>query len=104
MEEVADSESNRIMRAVFEAAARNVTSDRQEAYGLPMDNHTCTGEFWTTYLRRRGLLKPDATINGRDVCNLNNLQKLSRDAHFPTTDNQIDIAGYAANAEACRIT
>jgi hypothetical protein len=101
---VTESKSNRIMREMLETATKNVTADRQGTYGLPLDNHTCTGEFWTTYLKRRGLLKPDAFVNGRDVCNLNSLQKLSRDAFCQTTDNQVDIAGYAANAEACRVT
>jgi hypothetical protein len=101
---VGESKSNRIMREMLEAATKNVTADRQGTYGLPLDNHTCTGEFWTTYLKRRGLLKPDAFVNGRDVCNLNSLQKLSRDAFCPSSDNQIDIAGYSANAEACRVT
>lgn len=97
----AKRDSRATMAALLDKAKEIVSGSRHESYGDPIFNHTATAEFWTTYLHRRGLLKTDAAINARDVCNMNNLQKISRDANWPTYDNQLDIAGYSANAAAC---
>ena len=85
---------------ILTEAARIVGGDRHASYGTPLDNHTCTADLWTTWLRRRyGPTVP--ALSAEDVCCLNMLQKLSREAHKAGRDNLVDIAGYAANAEMC---
>lgn len=99
---------------VLEEAIRLVSGDRQDDYGTPADNHGCTAVLWTTYIHRRmdALLRDldvdcdaldveDLKLDARDVCNLNILQKVSRDAWRRKGDNQVDIAGYAQNADWC---
>jgi hypothetical protein len=66
---------------------------RCEAYGLPEENHARTAAMWGDYL--------GVKITAHDVCMLNILQKVSRQRHRASTDNLVDIAGYAANAERC---
>lgn len=74
--------------------AETVTSgDRREQYGHPFDNHNRTAQLWSAYLGR--------PLTARDVCMMNILQKVSRDAHAAVRDNLVDIAGYAANADLC---
>ena len=77
-----------------------VYGERRESYGLPQDNHSATAELWTTYLERRGLLNGNQ-LTMRDVCILNILQKVSRDANLSRPDNLTDIAGYVENAYLC---
>jgi len=84
---------------VLEEAAHLVGGDRGEAYGPPSENHGCTADLVTAYLRRRGLLAPGAALDARDVCWINVLQKISRDAHDRRRDNLVDTAGYVLNIE-----
>jgi len=67
--------------------------DSHADYGAPLENHTRTAALWSAYL--------GITITARQVCMLNVLQKVSRDAHSAKRDNLVDIAGYARNAELC---
>lgn len=78
-------------KSVLQEAAAIVDGPRRESYGTPFDNHSRTAAMWSAYLGRR--------VTAHDVCMLNILQKASRDAHRPTRDNLVDIAGYARNAE-----
>lgn len=87
------------MGSILQAAVKAVTGPRNEAYGPPHLNHGCTAALWRAYLQRRFGLVLD--LDGRDVCLMNVLQKISRDAHCRQTDNLIDIAGYAENAVHC---
>ena len=74
-----------------------VHGERNAHYGHPIDNHTATAALWQAFLRKRfGVL---VVVTPRDVCMLNMLQKICRDAHEPKEDNLVDIAGYAMNAE-----
>lgn len=66
---------------------------RGPVYGRPRDNHGRTAALWSAYL--------GIEISARQVCFLNILQKISRDAHRRHFDNIVDIAGYAANAADC---
>lgn len=80
--------------------AQHITAgDRQRYYGHPLDNHGATAALWTAYLRRRRMLPHGTALSARDVCMLNVLQKVSRDANRQHRDNLVDIAGYARNAE-----
>jgi hypothetical protein len=54
--------------------------------------------MWTAYLRKK-LRMPDLTLSMRDVCHLNTLQKIARDAHREKEDNLVDICGWTLNAE-----
>jgi hypothetical protein len=83
---------------VLAEAARVVSGDRQHSYGHPRENHGCTAVMWTAYLTRKYGADQHA-LDARDVCMLNALQKISRDANRPKRDNLIDVAGYMRNAE-----
>jgi len=78
---------------VLEEAARIVDGDRRADYGHPADNHRRTAAMWSAYL--------GVGITPRQVCMLNALQKIGRDAHRPKRDNLVDLAGWARNAELC---
>lgn len=79
-------------------ASAAVHGDRQDDYGKPQANHKCTAALWSTYLHRCGIV---ANLTPRNVCMMNILQKVSRDANVPKRDNLVDIAGYAENAGMC---
>lgn len=80
-----------------EAAA--VVRDRMADYGPPSVNHACTAGLWTAYLRRRGLLADAQELDAHDVCLLNVLQKVSREAHRRKRDNLVDVIGFVVNAD-----
>jgi hypothetical protein len=70
--------------------AISITSGvRNEQYGPPGDNHKRTADLWTTY---KGV-----KFTVREVCMMNVLQKISRDAHSPKRDNLVDIPGFVRN-------
>lgn len=70
-----------------------VHGDRNKYYGHPKDNHGRTAQMWSAYL--------GIPISPRQVCMLNALQKIARDAHREKEDNLVDLAGWALNAEIC---
>ena len=76
---------------VLDEAQAIVDGPRRETYGIPMENHTRTAMMWSAYLK--------TPITPRQVCMLNVLQKISRDAYSPKHDNLVDIAGWARNAQ-----
>ena len=73
---------------MLDDAAKIVADDRMEKYGDPRVNHSRTAALWSVYL--------GTEINARQVCMMNMLQKISRDAHNEQADNITDIVGYAA--------
>lgn len=81
--------------SVLSEAYEIVHGRRGEDYGHPLDNHTRTAAFWSTYLGK--------TITPEDVCWLNILQKISREMNRPTRDNLVDTAGYVANIEMVQL-
>jgi hypothetical protein len=90
-------ESKKVKSAVLTEADEIVNGARQDTYGHPADNHGCTAEMWTAYLNRKYDI--DLDLDTRDVCWLNVLQKISRDAHLEKRDNLVDVVGYVANIE-----
>ena len=78
-------------RSILKEAAEIVYGPRREDYGTPSANHGRTAALWAAYL--------GVPITARQVCAVNILQKLSRDAHAPKRDNLVDVAGYAENAD-----
>ena len=84
---------------LFEAA-KIVSGARQWDYGTPKLNHGATANLWSIYLERK--YGHALELDPRDVCMMNILQKIARDAGGrPTQDNLVDICGYARNAELC---
>lgn len=81
------------IKSVALEAHELVHGDRRQTYGHPKANHARTAALWSAYL--------GIEITPRQVCMLNALQKISRDAHAPKRDNLIDICGYAENAQLC---
>jgi hypothetical protein len=83
--------------SILDEAARITSTDRQQAYGHPLDNHSTTAEFWTSYGHRKGWLPLDKKLTFEDVCDFNALQKLSREANAPKRDNSVDVCGFQQN-------
>lgn len=92
--------ANVTSESILGKAHRAVHSERGPLYGKPLDNHTTTAQLFNAYLRRRHGW--DLELDAEDVCFLNILQKVSREAHRPTDDGLVDIAGYAHNLELVR--
>jgi hypothetical protein len=86
--------------SVLEEAGRITSGDRHSSYGEPLDNHQCTADLITAFMRRKyGAQLPAFTAE--DVCMINILQKCAREANTPKRDNLVDICGYARNHERC---
>lgn len=81
------------MHRLLDQAKAIVGGSRHAVYGDPQLTHQRTAEMWSAFL--------GIEITARQVCYMNILQKCSREAHWSQEDNSVDIAGYAANAEAC---
>lgn len=79
------------MTDILAEAQSIVDGPRRDDYGPPAVNHARTAALWSAYL--------GVDISPRQVCMLNILQKVGRDAHAPKRDNLVDIAGWARNAE-----
>ncbi len=77
--------------SVLDEAGAVVDGPRRASYGSPAENHGRTAAMWSAYL--------GVKITARQVCMLNILQKVSRDAHSARHDNLVDLCGYARNAE-----
>lgn len=86
---------------VLDEAQQAVHGPRQRDYGHPRLNHGCTAALWWAYLQRRMLTPGFRGLDARDVCQMNILQKVSRDANLRKRDNLVDEVGYAYNAELC---
>ena len=79
------------MSTILEEAAAITDKDRPDAYAHPLDNHTRTAEFWSTYL--------GVPVTAEQVCFMNILQKVSRSMHTITRDSLVDVAGFARTVE-----
>lgn len=86
-------------KEMIETAESVVNGERQLAYGHPAKNHGCTAILWSAYLARKYDLP--ITLDTDDVCMLNILQKVSRQANARKDDNLVDIIGYSLNAAMC---
>lgn len=71
-----------------------VHGERQADYKHPLDDFTTTAEFWTSWLRGRGLLDGFKRIDAADVGPMMTLLKLSRESRKHKRDNLVDGAGY----------
>ncbi len=80
--------------SILDEAQRLTTTDRQNAYGHPLDDYTRTAELWTALLRHK--LRPGESIEWNDAILCMCAVKLSRDVHHQKRDNMVDLAGYAS--------
>lgn len=82
--------------SVLTTAQSIVDGARQQAYGHPDDNHSCTADMVHAFLERK--YGTDGKLDALDVCVINILQKISRLANTPDhLDSLVDICGYARN-------
>ena len=91
----ASSKSTKILKE----AEKIVFGRGEENYGHPRDNFQDEADAWTAYLRARKLLARDASLEPRDIAQLNVLQKVIRDGNKPAHDNLLDQIGYTLTAE-----
>lgn len=75
-----------------------LTQERGSDYGAPEDNHSATSDFMAVWLRRKYGPTLIKSLDAEDTVAFNILQKLSRQANSPKSDNWHDIQGYAQNA------
>lgn len=81
------------MRITEQAVA--TVQERMVTYGHPVVNHSCTADLWGAYLSRR--LRMHVVVDGEDVCWMNVLQKISREANERNEDSLVDVIGFAIN-------
>lgn len=87
---------------LLKEAIRITTSDRNAAYGNPEDNFANIAAYWSSYLTQS--TKVDIVISPQDVAHMMILMKVARLATNPSHyDSLLDIAGYAACGEDCRV-
>ena len=87
---------------LLKEAINITTSDRNAAYGNPEDNFANIAAYWSSYLTQS--TKVDIVISPQDVAHMMILMKVARLATNPTHyDSLLDIAGYAACGEDCRV-
>jgi Domain of unknown function (DUF6378) len=72
-----------------------VCKDRQNTYSDAEDNFADIAQLWTFWLRKRGLIAKDATVDALDVAMMSALIKVARASVNPTyLDNWVDFSGY----------
>lgn len=76
-----------------------VNGDRQDQYGHPWVDYSCTADMWAAMINRR--YGVDIPITPDFACLMMVAVKLSREAGKPKRDNLVDAAGYIACAEKC---
>ena len=90
--------------ALLNEATRLTAQDRNSQYGNPEDNFQNIANYWNTYLTtlpKQGNILP---LTSQDVAHLMILMKMARLNTNPShRDSLVDIAGYAACGEDCRV-
>jgi hypothetical protein len=82
---------------VLEEAHNVIYGEREKTYGDPGKNLRIIAEYWTTYLRDKGLM---LDLEFDDVCNMMVLMKIARLGNTPLHhDSMVDICGYTALAD-----
>lgn len=76
---------------VFDEVMDTICGPRIDTYGPPQESFQQIAEFWEAYLKRR----QEGPLQGRDVANMMQLMKISRNAVKRAHDNVIDEIGYA---------
>ncbi len=76
---------------ILDTASNIINGERQDSYGKPEDSFAVIASFWTTYLKKKGLL---TSIDGKDVALMMVLFKLAREMNQGKLDNLVDAVGY----------
>ena len=84
-------ELRRRASSLFEEVMETICGPRLDTYGPPQESFQQIAEFWEAYLKRR----QPGPLQGRDVANMMQLMKISRNAVHRTRDNTVDQIGYA---------
>ena len=71
---------------------------RQRDYGTPYENHLRIAALWNVYLARKR--NKSRLVSAYDVSVMMMLLKIARLMQNPSHDSHVDLAGYAAVAEA----
>lgn len=86
----------------LQEAQRLVHGDRNDSYGHPIDDYTCTGRLWAGAIDRWIHKQPGfenaptfPDIPPELATLMMGLMKVSRQIHKPKRDNLVDLAGYA---------
>lgn len=88
------------MTTILEEADKLTSTDRQATYGHPRDHWEAVAIAATAYLRRRGLMHQDDSLQWFDWGELMTLDKVMRLANSPGhRDSLVDKAGYARAEE-----
>ena len=89
---------------LLEEAIKITSQDRNAVYGSPEDNFQNIANFWNAYLTQvpgQGNIIP---LTSQDIAHLMILMKMARLNTNPShRDSLVDIAGYAACGEDCRV-
>ena len=88
-------------QAVLDEASKLINGDRHEQYGDAVEDFSVVAEYWTVYLRSKGLLKEGVKLIHKDTALMMTLLKVRREGTHPKTDNNVDGVGYLALAEKC---
>jgi hypothetical protein len=82
-------------REILERIASCVCRDRQNNYGDAEDNFKNIADYWTLWLRQRGLLAKDKEVDALDVAQMSAFIKVARKVgNLDYLDNWIDGGGY----------
>lgn len=88
------------MKPILEEAHDTIYGDREQTYGDPGKNLRAIADYWTTYLRSKGLMGADYLLTYDDVCNMMVLLKVARLGNTPLHhDSMVDACGYMALAD-----
>jgi hypothetical protein len=95
------------MRSLDEGGAESILEEaqalthgaRNEAYGHPYDDYTCTATLMSAVIGPK-LKEP---LTAHEAALLMCCVKLSRESRVSKRDNLVDLAGYAWVAHLCRV-
>lgn len=90
-EQTAVEELRTYAASIFDEVMATICGPRLDTYGPPQGSFQQIADFWEAYLKRR----QPGPLQGRDVANMMQLMKISRNAVTRSHDNTIDQIGYA---------
>lgn len=80
-------------------AADLVGGDRERTHGSKLVNHANIAALWTAWLRQRGLIAPQSSLDPLDAALMMALLKIARTLTGSLNhDDYVDLAGYAGCA------
>lgn len=92
-------------KGILKEADDIINGKRQDSYGKPENSFQIIADFWTTYLKHRGILKElhaGATYHNLTAIDVTHMMSLFKHARMigqkPDRDNYRDACGYLAIA------